>query len=61
METVGKMLLFLGLLFVPISRLLGAIIIQRRNFTLYVPLVTMLAISLLLTILIKVIPHLFRG
>ena len=74
METVGKMLLFLGgclfllgLLLIllgkvpSVGRLPGDILIHRGSFTLYIPLVTMLLVSLVLTILVNVVIRLFRG
>ena len=74
MDTIGKMLLFLGggllLLGVPfialgkapgLGHLPGDIVIQRGNFTPYVPLVTMLVASLSLTIVTNLILRLFRG
>lgn len=74
MDTVGKVLLFLGgglfllgLLFIMlgklpgIGRLPGDILIHRGSFTLYIPLVTMLLVSLVLTIVVNVILRLFRG
>ena len=74
MESIGKMLLFLGgtllllgILFMLLGklpgmgRLPGDILIHRGNFTFFFPLVTMLVVSLVLTILINVILRLCRG
>ena len=74
METAGRILLFLGgglfllgLLFVALGKLPGVgrmpgdILIQRGSFTLYVPLVSMLFISLILTFVANVILRWLRG
>lgn len=74
MESVGKILIImgaglflLGLLLVVVGKVPGAgrlpgdIVFQRGNFTFYLPLVTMLLVSLLFTILINVILRLFRS
>ena len=70
---IGKLLIFLGgsimlmgllLVFAPrvpfLGRLPGDILIQRDGLTVYIPLVTMVLLSVLLTILINVLPRLFR-
>ncbi len=67
-QHIGKFLLLLGLIIsavgglvllsgkIPwIGRLPGDIIIQRRNFTLYFPLVTSILISLILTLIFWII------
>ncbi len=43
-----------------LGRLPGDIVLQRGNFTLYVPLVTMLLLSIGLTVLLNVVFRLFR-
>ena len=64
---LGGGLFFLGLLFIALGKvpgfghLPGDIVIQRGNFTLYMPLVTMLLVSLFLTIVINLILRFFRG
>jgi hypothetical protein len=63
---LGVGLLVLGLLLtvvgrVPgLGRLPGDIVIQRENFTFYMPLGTMIVVSLVLTVLINLIGRLFR-
>jgi len=67
-QHIGKFLILLGLIIsavgglvllsgkIPwIGRLPGDIIIQKRNFTLYFPLVTSILISLILTLIFWVI------
>ena len=74
METAGKLLLFLGggllllgLLFIVLGkvpglgRLMGDIVIHRGNFAVYMPLTTMLVVSLLLTMVGNLVLSLFRG
>jgi len=61
---IGKLLLFLGLLFIVIGaifmfsgkipwlgKLPGDIIIRRKNFTFYFPLATSIIISIILTLI----------
>jgi uncharacterized protein HemY len=73
LEGVGRLLLVLGALVfllglvltlasrIPyLGRLPGDIIIQRDNFTLFIPLATMVLLSLVLTILLNILPRLFR-
>lgn len=63
---LGAGLLVLGLLLtvagrIPgLGRLPGDIVIQRENFSFYMPLGTMIVISLVLTVLINLIGRLFR-
>lgn len=64
-DTFGRLLLigggliaFTGLVFLifarlGLGRLPGDILIQRGNFTLYFPLVTMIVISIVLTLLVN--------
>jgi len=58
---MGLVLAILGVLLVLagripfIGRLPGDIVYQRGNFTLYIPLMTMLILSLLLTILLNLL------
>lgn len=72
-EDLGRTLLVLGaLIFVAglvlsfagripgLGNLPGDIAIQRENFRLYMPCGTMLVISLLLTLVLNIIPRLFR-
>ena len=74
MQTMGKMLLLLGgsmfllgVVFVVlgrfpgVGRLPGDILIHKGNITLYIPLVTMLLASLVVTIVVNIILRLFRG
>jgi hypothetical protein len=68
LQAVGRLLIVMGLLLailgvllvlagrIPfIGRLPGDIVYQRGNFTLYIPLMTMLILSLLLTILLNLL------
>jgi len=68
LQTMGKFLIFTGiiiiifgliLIFAPkipyLGRLPGDIIIQRKNFTFYFPLVTCIVLSLVLTIILNLI------
>ena len=60
--TVAKLLVVVGLAVagiglammagLPIGRLPGDVVVRRGNFTLYVPIVTSVALSLLLTLLL---------
>jgi hypothetical protein len=67
MQSIGKMLIFLGLGMVVLGVLLflsgklpffgklpGDIIIRKKNFTLYIPLATCLLLSFLLTIFLYI-------
>ena len=62
----GGIILLLGLAFtlagrIPLlGRLPGDIFIQRDNVTVFFPLATMIVLSILLTILLNVLPRLFR-
>ena len=53
MAALGGALLLAG-------RLPGDIVVQREGFTLYVPIVTMLLVSVVLTVLLNVVFRLFR-
>ena len=68
LQTLGRMLVLMGLLIVIIGvllllagrvpflgRLPGDIVYQRGNFTLYIPLMTMLLLSLILTIILNLL------
>ncbi|MCX2726422.1 DUF2905 domain-containing protein [Thermomicrobium sp. 4228-Ro] len=68
LQTLGRMLVLMGLLIVGIGvllllagrvpflgRLPGDIVYQRGNFTLYIPLMTMLLLSLILTIILNLL------
>ncbi|MBO9307288.1 DUF2905 domain-containing protein [Thermomicrobium sp.] len=68
LQAFGRLLIVMGLLLailgvllvlagrIPfIGRLPGDIVYQRGNFTLYIPLMTMLILSLLLTILLNLL------
>jgi hypothetical protein len=63
---LGVGLLVMGLLLtvagrIPgLGRLPGDIVIQRENFTFYMPLGTMIVVSLVLTVLINLIGRFFR-
>ena len=63
---LGGVLFVIGLLIVllgklpGLGRLPGDILIQRDNFTFYMPLATMILVSLLLTILLNLLARLLR-
>jgi len=63
---VGAFVLFLGLLLVfwqriPfLGKLPGDIFVQKGNFQLFFPIATCIIISVLLTIIVNVVIHLFR-
>ena len=63
---IGAGLLILGLVLVfagripGLGRLPGDIIIQRENFTLYLPLGTMIVISIVLSVVLNLIGRFFR-
>lgn len=74
METLGRLLLVTGgllvvvgllLLLAPkvpgLGRLPGDIYLQKGRLTIYIPVVTMLLVSLVLTILLNLLFRLFRG
>ncbi len=68
-ESLGKMLILMGLLIVlmgllllfgsklpfPLGKLPGDIVIKRGNFTFYFPLATCLILSVLLTIILSLL------
>lgn len=62
----GVFLILFGLLFIfweriPfLGKLLGDLMIQRGSFRLFIPVVTCIVISLVLTILINIVLRLFR-
>lgn len=60
--TVGLIIAAIGLAWpwlnaTPLGRLPGDIIIQRDNFTLYLPITTMVIVSLVLSLIIWLIRH----
>lgn len=63
---LGAILLVLGALLTfggrlpGLGRLPGDIVIQRENFTLYVPLTTMILVSLALTLIFSLLSYLRR-
>jgi hypothetical protein len=57
---VGGVLWLLGRAGLPIGRLPGDIRIEREGFSCYVPIVTMLVLSILLTILLNVVIRLLN-
>ena len=54
------LLIFLGGRIPWFGQLPGDIVVKRENFTLYVPLGTMILISVVLTVLLNLIGRLFR-
>ncbi len=74
LDTVGKYVIIAGLVLAGvgvllllgsklpfIGRLPGDFLFKRDGFTFYVPFVTMLLISVILTIVVNVVIRLFRG
>jgi hypothetical protein len=70
---LGRMLILLGMLLfivgmvitlagrIPgLGQLPGDIVIERENFRLYIPLGTMIVVSLLLTLILNLVTRLFR-
>jgi hypothetical protein len=70
---LGRMLILLGVLLfivgmvitlagrIPgLGQLPGDIVIERENFRLYIPLGTMIVVSLLLTLILNLVTRLFR-
>lgn len=68
LQAFGRMLIIFGLLLVAfglvlllagrvpfLGRLPGDIVYQRGNFTIYIPLMTMLVLSLILTVLLNLL------
>ncbi|OGC03492.1 hypothetical protein A2276_01090 [candidate division WOR-1 bacterium RIFOXYA12_FULL_43_27] len=66
-EGLGKLLIYIGIIVVLLGglfllagkvswlgRLPGDLLIRRSNFTIYIPITTMLLVSLLLTLLLNV-------
>lgn len=56
----GIIFILIGIIFyfsdkLPLFKLPGDIIIKRKNFTIYIPLVTMILISIILTIILNLI------
>ena len=74
LDSLGKMLLLVGaialilgivLILAPkipyVGRLPGDILVRRGNFTLYVPLVTMVLASVALTVILNLVLRFFRS
>ncbi|MCD6291670.1 MAG: DUF2905 domain-containing protein [Anaerolineae bacterium] len=63
---MGGLLILLGAVFLLIGRvpglgrLPGDILIQRKHFTFYAPLGTMLVLSIVLTVLLNILTRLIR-
>jgi hypothetical protein len=56
----GIIFILIGIIFyfsdkLPLFKLPGDIVIKRKNFTIYIPLVTMIVISIILTIILNLI------
>jgi len=56
----GIVLILIGIVFyfsdkLPLFKLPGDIVIKRKNLTIYIPLVTMIIISIILTIILNLI------
>lgn len=56
----GVVIALVGVLLLVGPRLPGDILVQRDGVTVYFPVVTMIVVSVVLTILLNVIPRLFR-
>ena len=74
LDSLGKMLLLVGaialvlgiiLILAPkipyVGRLPGDILVRRGNFTLYLPLVTMVLVSVALTVILNLFLRFFRS
>ena len=74
LDSLGKMLLLVGaialilgiiLILAPkipyVGRLPGDILVRRGNFTLYLPLVTMVLASIALTVILNLVLRFFRS
>jgi len=57
---VGLLIIFLGKVF-HLERLPGDIVWRKDNVTVYIPITTMILLSLLLTILLNLVFRLFGG
>ncbi|MFP4481264.1 MAG: DUF2905 domain-containing protein [Thermovirgaceae bacterium] len=57
---LGIILIFSGRLHLPFGKLPGDIVIRKQNFVLFVPFMSMLVISVLLTLIVNVIFRFFR-
>jgi len=63
---VGAFVVFLGLLLVLwqrisfLGKLLGDILVQKGNFQLFFPIATCVIISVLLTVIVNLVIHLFK-
>jgi hypothetical protein len=57
---VGALLVLAGRLGLPLGSLPGDVRVQRPGFTLFVPVATSIALSLVLTVLLNVVIRLFR-
>ncbi len=57
---LGIILILAGRLHIPFGRLPGDIVIRKQNFVVFVPLLSMLILSVLLTLIVNVILSFFR-
>lgn len=57
---IGLILTIAGRFHFPLGKLPGDIIIRRQDFTVFIPLVSMLLISVILTVVLNVIFRFFR-
>lgn len=68
MAAIGKTLILIGIVFIAtgalmtagakipfLGKLLGDLIIERKHFTLYFPLVTCILISIILTLILRLL------
>lgn len=53
-------LYLIGLTDLPLGRLLGDIIIERKNFTIRIPILSSLLISILITVVLNILIRIFR-
>ncbi|MGC9489686.1 MAG: DUF2905 domain-containing protein [Thermovirgaceae bacterium] len=57
---LGVILILAGRFHVPFGKLPGDIVVRKQNYVVFVPLVSMLILSVLLTLIVNVILRFFR-
>ena len=58
--TLGALLWLAGKAGLPLGRLPGDLRFERENFSVYFPVVTCIILSIILTLLLNIIPRLFK-
>jgi len=58
--TLGALLWLAGKAGLPLDRLPGDLRFERENFSVYFPVVTCIILSIILTLLLNIIPRLFK-